>query len=97
MIRDLFNIAGYVIPDKDDVVINPGPAPDLRLSYCSHPPLSSLLSSCISNPPLNNSLQIFHRMFYQLYASIWATRQCISRPFVIIHQSALTPILWYLT
>src|SRR6218665_3405176 len=36
MIRDLFNLAGFLIPEKNDVLANPGPAPDLRYHTRTH-------------------------------------------------------------
>ena len=36
MIRDLFNLAGFLIPEKNDVLANPGPPPDLRYHTCTH-------------------------------------------------------------
>jgi len=34
MIRDLLNMAGYMLPDKDDVVVNPPSSSDA--TYCPY-------------------------------------------------------------
>jgi len=41
MIRDLLNMAGYMLPDKDDVVANSTPSADPRYMYCRYQPSGS--------------------------------------------------------